>query len=419
MEIFNIIAVLVTFAAVVNFLNYRYIKLPSTVGVLLISLVISILLMVLWSYGIGIEKQHMHALIGSINFQEVMLGVLLSLLLFAGALQVDYNRLVEYKIEIISLALFGVLLSTFIIGSLTYLIFNILDLNISYIYCLLFGALISPTDPIAVLGILKRLGIPKSLEIKIAGESLFNDGIGVVLFMTILEAAVRGGHVRPIAVVALFAREVAGGLVFGFVAGWMTYRMLKVVDDYKVEVLLTIALALGAYSLASSVHISGPLAIVVAGLLIGNHGRQFAMTEKTKEHLDNFWELVDEILNIILFLLIGLEVLVIQNAGKYFAIIVLVIPVVLSARFISVAIPIIIMKSFKRLTDHGVKILTWGGLRGGISVAMALSLPRGNEREVIVTMTYAVVIFSVLVQGLTINPLIKRLGYKHPQKKTP
>jgi len=417
-EIFNIIAVLVTFAAVVNFLNYRYIRLPSTVGVLLISLVISVLLMVLWSYGVGIEKQHMHALIDNINFQEVMLGVLLSLLLFAGALKVDYNKLVEYKIEIISLALFGVLLSTFIIGSLTYLIFNILDLNISYIYCLLFGALISPTDPIAVLGILKRLGIPKSLEIKIAGESLFNDGIGVVLFMTILEAAVRGGHVRPIAVVTLFAREVAGGLVFGFVAGWITYRMLKVVDDYKVEVLLTIALAVGAYSLASSIQISGPLAIVVAGLLIGNHGRQFAMSEKTKEHLDNFWELVDEILNIILFLLIGLEVLIIQNAGKYFAIIVLVIPVVLSARFISVAIPISIMKPFKRLTDHGVKILTWGGLRGGISVAMALSLPRGHERDVIVTMTYAVVIFSVLVQGLTINPLIKRLGYGHPQKKT-
>lgn len=409
MGLFEIIAVLLTFAGIFNFLNYRYIKLPSTVGVMLISLVFSIALMVLWRFGIGLEKQEMHTLISSIDFERVMLGGLLGLLLFAGALHVDLNRLMEKKAEIVTLALFGVLTSTFIVGSLTWLMVTALGISLDYLSCLLFGALISPTDPIAVLGILKRIGIPESLETKIAGESLFNDGIGVVVFITILEIATGAGGVSPLGVIALFTREVLGGLLFGFAAGWIAYRMLKVVDDYKVEVLLTIALTVGTYSLASSFHLSGPLAIVVAGLLIGNHGRRFAMSERTREHLDDFWELVDEILNIILFLLIGLEILVIPHSGQYLAAMVLAVPVVLFARFVSVAIPVASMKPFTQFSDHVVKILTWGGLRGGISVALALSLPRGSEREAILSMTYAVVLFSVLVQGLTIGPFIKRL----------
>lgn len=410
MGIFEIIAVLVTFAGVFNYINYRYIKLPSTVGVMLISLIFSMGLMVLWGFGVGIEKQQMHLFITSVDFEKVMLGALLGLLLFAGALHVDFNKLVANKVEIVVLALCGVLISTFIVGTLTYYMSNALDLPLTYPDCLLFGALISPTDPIAVLDILKRLGIPETLEIKIAGESLFNDGIGVVVFVTILEATRGGSPVHPLAVLTLFAKEVLGGLLFGSAAGWIAYRMLKVVDDYKVEILLTLALAFGAYAFSSTIHISGPLAIVAAGLLIGNHGRQFAMSEKTKQHLDDFWELVDEILNIILFLLIGLEVLVIQITGKYLLAMVLIIPVVLSARFLSVVIPVTIMKPFRKFTDHVVKILTWGGLRGGISVAMALSLPRGDKRDMIVTLTYAVVIFSVFVQGLTISPLIRKLG---------
>jgi CPA1 family monovalent cation:H+ antiporter len=278
-----------------------------------------------------------------------------------------------------------------------------------YIYCLLFGALISPTDPIAVLGLLKSAGAPKSLEMKIAGESLFNDGVGVVVFLGVLEVARSGGDFEASHLVTLFVQEALGGAVFGLVVGYLVYRLLKSVDNYQVEVLLTLALVTGGYAAAAALHLSGPIAIVIAGLLIGNHGRLFAMSQATRHHLDIFWELIDEILNAVLFVLIGLEVLVLTFTRQYLLVALMIIPVLLLARFIAVGIPVSLLRPFQEFNPGTVRILTWGGLRGGISVALALSLPLGAERDIILAITYVVVIFSIIVQGLTMSRVVKRL----------
>ncbi len=285
------------------------------------------------------------------------------------------------------------------------MIFGLLNIELNYIYCLVFGALISPTDPIAVLGILKKAGIPKSLETKVVGESLFNDGIGVVVFLVLYEIAFSGHEFDLSNVLALFLTEAIGGAVFGLAAGWCVYRLLKTVDNYHVEILLTLALVMGSYSLAMYLHISGPIAIVVAGLLIGNRGRVLAMSDKTRENLDTFWELIDEILNVILFVLIGVEILILSFRESYIYASVLIIPVILLSRFVVVFIPVTILKYLREFSPNAIKIMTWGALRGGISVALALSIPAGPEREVIVSITYIVVVFSIVVQGLTISRL--------------
>jgi CPA1 family monovalent cation:H+ antiporter len=272
---------------------------------------------------------------------------------------------------------------------------------------LIFGALISPTDPIAVLGILTRAGAPKTLETKITGESLFNDGVAVVVFLVLLGIATGESEATLTSVTALFVQEAIGGVIYGLAIGAVAYWMLKQIDNYTVEVLITLALTTGGYALAEVLHLSAPIAIVVCGLLIGNHGRLFAMSDKTREHLDNFWELVDEILNAVLFVLIGMEVLVLSFKNEYLLAGLLVIPMALFARFIAVGAPISIMRKFREFSPMAVTILTWGGLRGGISVALALSLPPGEIRDALVTVTYVVVVFSIIVQGLTIGPLIK------------
>jgi CPA1 family monovalent cation:H+ antiporter len=297
--------------------------------------------------------------------------------------------------------------STFLVGGGAYLLFGWLGLNIPLIDCLLFGSLISPTDPIAVMGILKSAGAPKSLETKIAGESLFNDGVAVVVFLVLLRIAAGGEEVSAAGVLELFLHEAVGGLIFGLVAGWLALKMLCRVDNYQVEVLITLALAGGGYALAEHLHLSAPIAIVIAGLLIGNTGREQAMSDKTIEHLDTFWELVDEILNAVLFVIIGLEVMVVSLAGDYLIAGLLAIPLVLIARVISVGLPIGIMRRFRSFSPGVVTILTWGGLRGGISVAMALSLPEGEPRDILVTVTYVIVVFSILVQGLTLGPVVR------------
>jgi CPA1 family monovalent cation:H+ antiporter len=407
--IFEIIAILVTFAAVFSYFNTRYLQLPSTAGVMLISLVVSLTLMFLWHFGIAIEQREMHALIGGINFEKVMLGAVLGLLLFAGALHIDINYLKENKWEIAILATLGVIMSSLIVGSLTYGISSLFHVDLDFMSCLLFGALIAPTDPIAVLGILKRMGISKDIETQIAGESLFNDGIGVVVFITLLGVATGSRQLDVGGMVTLFLREVLGGIAFGFITGYIAYKMLSDLNDYKVEILITLALATGGYALSTPLHISGPLAIVVAGLLIGNHGRQFAMSERTRTNLDTFWELVDEILNVLLFVLIGFEVINISITWSYVALMILIIPAVLLARFVSVGVPLSILKPFRELHKNAVTVLTWVGVRGGISVALALSLPPGRDRDIILTMTYSVVIFSILVQGLTVKYLLARL----------
>lgn len=408
MDLFSILAVLITLTALFSYVNHRFIGLPTTIGVMLIALVMSLVLVGLDAVGVALREQA-DALLRSIDFDAALLQGMLSFLLFAGALHVNVNDLVEEKWSIGLLTTVGVLVSTFLIGTMTWLVLEWLNVPMPYLYCVLFGALISPTDPIAVLGILKTAGAPKMLEMNITGESLFNDGVGVVIFLIILEIVTGSGDVTAGRIGLLFVQEALGGALFGFVIGYGAYRMLKRVDNYQVEMLITLALVTGGYALAMALHLSGPIAIVVAGLLIGNHGRQLAMSEKTRHHLDIFWELIDEVLNAVLFVLIGLEVLVLTLARSYLLAGLLLIPLVLLARFIAVGLPVTALRPFRDFNPGAIRIMTWGGLRGGISVALALSLPPGPERDVILVITYVIVVFSILVQGLTIGRVVKRV----------
>ena len=408
MGLFEIIAILLTISAVFSFINYRFLKLPTTIGLMLIALVFSLFLIVAGKF-IPNSNHWAIELLREVDFDETLLHGMLSFLLFAGALHVNLGDLRQQYRVIAGLATVGIVISTFVVGGLSWLMLNLLGMHLSFIACLLFGALISPTDPIAVLGILKTTNTPKSLETKIAGESLFNDGVGVVLFLVLLNIATSGyQEVSAAEIGLLFVQEAVGGAALGLAAGLLTYWFLKNVDNYQVEVLITLALVTGGYALAEGLHLSAPIAIVVAGLLIGNHGRSFAMSAKTREHLDGFWELVDEILNAVLFVLIGLEVMVLDSTGLELAAGLLAVPIVLVARFVSVAVPVAMLRYFRTFSPHVVKILTWGGLRGGISVALALSLPAGQERHAILTITYAVVVFSIVVQGLTIGRVVSK-----------
>lgn len=407
MSLIDVIAIVISLAAVFSFINHRTIRLPNTIGIMLISLVFSLLLLVADQFVSGIS-QHALSILNNIDFNLTLMEGMLSFLLFAGALHVNLEDLAKQKWVIGILASGGVIMSTFIIGALSWMVFDLLGIAVGFGYCLLFGALISPTDPIAVLGILKKTGVPKSLETKITGESLFNDGVGVVVFLALLGIVTGGHEVDAGHIAVLFVQEAIGGGVLGLLLGWLAYRMLRQVDNYQVEVLITLALVMGGYSLAGALHLSGPIAMVVAGLLIGNHGRRLAMSDTTREHLDTFWELVDEVLNAVLFVLIGLEVLVLSTNSSTWLAAALLIPVVLLSRFVSVGIPVSLLRLRLKFTPGAVRVLTWGGLRGGISVALALSLPLGVERDVILTVTYAVVIFSIVVQGLTIGRLVNK-----------
>lgn len=417
MSFFEIIAVLITLSAIFSYINFKLFQLPPTIGLMAIALVFSLSLNIggmIWPDIISNAKDFL----GLVNFNEALLHGMLAFLLFAGALHVNISQLAEQKVVVTVLALIGTLISTILVGLLTYWFLHTLDIQISFIYCLLFGALISPTDPIAVISILKVLGAPKNLEMKIAGESLFNDGVGVVLFLGILEMASGTQEVSVSHLLMLFATEAIGGALFGLVTGYITYQMLKSIDNYQVEILISLALVMGGYALGERIHISAPIAMVVAGLLIGNHGRKFAMSNKTREHLDTFWELLDEILNAVLFVLIGLEVLVLTINKLYLLIGIIAIPIVILARWISVAIPLTLMRRQLDFAPHSIKVLTWGGLRGGISVALALSLcdtvGKTNKFafDAILMMTYMVVVFSILFQGLTIGPWVKKLYAK-------
>jgi len=406
METVNIAALLITLAAVFSYLNYRFIKLPTTIGIMLIAILMSLSLVLLDLFKIVNVYDYASLLFKNIDFNKTLLHGMLSFLLFAGALHVNLNDLIKHKWVIAVLSTFSVALSTLLVAVLAWLVFALVGMKMPFIYLLLFGALIAPTDPVAVMGLLKTAGASKSLETKIAGESLFNDGVAVVVFLLFFGVITRGEGITFGNTVLLFVKEAIGGIVFGLAAGWISYLMLKSVDNYQVEILLTLALVMGGYALADALHISGPIAIVVAGLLIGNKGRYLAMSDNTRERLDSFWELMDEILNAVLFLLIGLEILVVTIAKPYLFAGLLIIPAVLLARFISVGLPITLMRPFFKFSPNAIKIMTWGGLRGGISVALVLSLPPGPEREALLTVTYIVVIFSILVQGLTIKHLI-------------
>ncbi len=405
MSLIHTITILVCLSAGFSYLNHRFIKLPITIGLMAIALTMSLALVALGELGFGI-KDEARRFIGGIDFNEALMHGMLSCLLFAGALHVNLEELLDLKWVVGTLASVGVVLSTLITGGLGYYLFDLFGLHLPFIYCLLFGALIAPTDPIAVMGILKTARLPKPLEIKIVGESLFNDGVGVVIFIVLL-SLVPSAPVVLTDVVELFLREAIGGAALGWSLGYVAYQMLKSVNNYQVEILITLALVLGGFALADAFHTSGPIAIVVAGLFIGNHGRKLAMSEKTREHLDSFWELVDELLNAVLFVLIGLEVLMISFQNQYVVAGLVAIPLVLLARFVSVGVQIKLFGLVRDFNDKTIAILTWGGLRGGISVALALSLPLGEARDAIITITYAVVVFSILVQGLTLGRLLR------------
>lgn len=409
MGMFSLIAILVSLAAIFSYINFRLIKLPTTIGILLITILTSLVIVILGLFGLGeIHVKAAYAL-NRMDFNKTLMNGMLSFLLFAGALHVNLEDLSKHKYIIIILATFGIVANTFIVGSLAWLVFALVNIKLSYIYCLLFGALIAPTDPIAVIGILKKARVSKSLETKITGESLFNDGVAVVVFLILLEIATGGHEVTFQHISFLFIEEAVGGIVFGFVTGMIAFFMLKAVDNYQVEILVTLALIMGGYTLANMLHVSGPIAVVVAGLLIGNKGRLLAMSEKTRGHLDSFWELIDEVLNAVLFLMIGMEVLVVTIKINYLIAGLIMIPIVLIARFISVGVPVTLMRFLKEFSPNTIKILTWGGLRGGISVALALSLPAGESREVLLTITYIIVVFSIVAQGLTIGHYVSSL----------
>ena len=405
------IATLLGLAAIIGYINHRFLHLPRTIGLVLIAMAASLIALGIdalipgWGVGPGFR-----AVLVDIDFSDTLMQGMLGFLLFAGALHVDLGQLAKRGWAIAALATGGLLVSTGIVGVGIWFVFNLTGLNIPLIYCLLFGALISPTDPVAVLGILKTVKVPASLEAKIAGESLFNDGVGVVIFVILLAMATSGGNALTLGdITFLFLREALGGAALGLAAGAVAFWALRSIDEYNLEVIITLALVTVTYEVAHMLHTSGPIAVVVSGLLIGNHGTRLAMSETTRAHLTNFWTLIDEILNAVLFLLIGLEVIIISTTPGLMWVSLIAIPLVLGARFVAVAVPIGVFGLFRDFTKGAIPVLTWGGLRGGISVALALSLPNGDEKDAIVTVCYTVVVFSILVQGLTIGKLVQRV----------
>jgi len=417
-DLFQVSAVLLTLAALFNYLNYKYLKIPMTVGIMAMALVLSLVVVAVGQVVPGVREVAAMVL-SSVEFDKALMHGMLGLLLFAGALHVDLGELTAQKGVVAILATIGTLASTFMVGMAMFYLFPLFGYQVELIHCFLFGALISPTDPIAVIGILKTLRAPKALETKIAGESLFNDGLGVVVFLALLGVAgltPGSGDMTAGKVALLFVQEAFGGAAFGLFIGYLAYLALRTVDDYQVEILLSLALVFGGYAAALAMHLSGPIAMVVSGLLIGNRGRALAMSEQTRNNLDMFWELVDEILNAVLFLLIGMTVLALPLEPRFFVPALLAIVVTLAARFIAVGVPMSLMGIRREFTPHAIKILTWGGLRGGISVALALWFTQllGDEhattRGALLVCTYVVVAFSILVQGLTIGKLLGKLG---------
>lgn len=405
MTLIHTLTILICLAALFSYVNHRLLKLPMTIGLMAVALLFSLVLLALGKMGVGVEDEAKR-FIGAIDFNEALMHGMLGFLLFAGALQVKLQELLDLKWIIGTLAVVGTMLSSLLTGTLGYYLFDAIGMPVPFLYCLLFGALISPTDPIAVMGIIREAKLPKALEMKIVGESLFNDGVGVVIFLVVLNLLPKPS-VEFMDVLTLFAEEAIGGALLGLAFGFAAYHMLRSVDNYQVEILITLALVMGCFGVADLLHTSGPIAVVVAGLLIGNHGRRWAMSEKTREHLDNFWELLDEMLNSILFVLIGLEVLVLSFRQPYLIAGLVAIPLVLAARWLSVVLQIRLFSLVREFSASTITILTWGGLRGGISVALALSIPYGPMRDAIVTITYVVVAFSILVQGLTINRVLE------------
>lgn len=408
MELYYSLSALIVLASFFAYLNVRFLKLPSTIGVMVIAMAVSIFLVVFGNV-FPTTLKGFSTFIARFDFTELLMGVMLNFLLFAGAVHINLKDLKEQRGPIMVFSTISVIISTFAVGTLVYLI-PIGDLEIPYIYCLLFGALISPTDPVAVLSILKQAKVKKSLETKIAGESLFNDGMAVVVFAVLLQLAQSSSTDITIFNVAwLLVKEAGGGFLLGALLGIFASRAMSKIDDYKVSVLITLSVVMGGSLIARELHISGPLTMVFAGLIIGNFKKRWTMSPVTKDYLDKFWELNDEILNAILFLFIGFDLLLINNLNSYWLPGIACIAIVLFSRFISIWIPTLIIPFKNKFSPGTIKVLVWGGLRGGVSIALALSINEGPYKLVIVAITYFVVVFSIIVQGLTIGKVANRV----------
>lgn len=408
MHLFHLFSILIVLSATFAYINFRVLKLPNSIGLMIVSLLFS-LSIILTGYFIPSFKNLISERLSSLNFSELLLEGMLSFMLFAGAIHIKYEDLKNEKLSILLFSSVSVLLSTFIIGITSYYILSLFGIKVQIIHAMLFGALISPTDPIAVLSILKTAKISKSLETKIAGESLFNDGVAVVIFLTLFQLSKADVHITPYEVIKIFGQEAIGGLLLGILIGWCGYKLIESIDNYQVEVMITLAIVMGGYTLAHFIHVSGPLAMVLAGLITGNHGKNYGMSAITNEYIDKFWELIDEILNALLFVLIGLELLVIQTGNIIILISFIIIFISLLARFVSIWIPSLLIRLREKISRKTILILTWGGLRGGISIALALSIPTQFNKDIWLTITYIIVCFSILVQGLTIGKFAKSI----------
>ena len=406
----EITAICLVLTALLAYLNFRYLRLPITIGVMVTALLLSLGIILLDLVGVdfGLHRK-MEAMLRAIDFSNVLMQGMLSFLLFAGALHIDLSELRAYRWQVLILAFFSTLLSTFIVGLAAWYVLPFIGISMPLLYCLLFGALISPTDPIAVMGILKSAGIPKNLELVISGESLFNDGVGVVIFSILMSMLLIGEAPTFHEGLGLLMHEAGGGLLYGLLIGYITFHLLRSIDNYQVEVMITLAAVMGGYVLASKLHVSGPLAMVVAGLVVGNHGRELAMSDTTRLYVDMFWEMIDDILNAVLFVLIGMEVMLIAFSWSLFAAGLAMVIMTLIARALTVWVPVHYLPGYFKLPRGAGLVLTWGGLRGGISVALALSLPSGGERDVILSLTYCIVVVSILVQGLTVGKLAAKV----------
>tara|TARA_R110002073_G_scaffold279026_1_gene443105 strand:+ start:379905 stop:381137 length:1233 start_codon:yes stop_codon:yes gene_type:complete len=408
MDYFAIATVLIVLSAIFGYINVRFLKLPNSIGLMLITILFTLGIFAL-SYFDDTLLQKEKEFIVQIDFKTVLLDIMLSFLLFAGALHTNFQQLKIQRKPILIFATLGTFVSTFLAGVFVFFILKLVGLEVNFIYCLLFGALISPTDPIAVLGIMKKVGAPKKLETKIVGESLFNDGVGVVIFLTIYQIAKGGSEITVGHIAELFLVEVIGGIALGLAIGWITFKLLKSINDYDIEVIITLAAVMGGTMLAQHLHLSAPLAMVTAGLIVGTDTvRQSSMSKITEQYVDKFWELIDVLLNTVLFVLIGLEIVVLTYDSKYIVAGFLVIPVLLLARYLSLLLPIKLYEKKLEFVPKTNLIMTWGGLRGGISIALALSLTPLMERDLFLVITYIVVVFSILIQGLTVGKLIKK-----------
>jgi len=404
MELYYSFSALIVLASFFAYINYRVLKLPNTIGIMVIAIVVSVILVFFGESMFPRITKLLHKVIGNFDFTDVLMGAMLNFLLFAGGIHVNIKDLREQFAPVAIFATVGVVISTFAVGFGVYYILPLLGINIPFLYCLLFGALISPTDPVAVLSILKKANVTKALETKVAGESLFNDGMAVVVFAVVLQLAI-GKDVDLTAehIGLLLLKEAGGGLLLGVLLGFSASRAMRVVDDYIISVLLTLSVVMGGYLIAHELHFSAPLAMVAAGLFMGNFNVQFKMKSETQDYLVKFWELIDEIMNAVLFLFIGFELLLIKDLNEYLVAGGICILIVLLSRWISIFIPTKFMAFKYRFTPQTVKVLVWGGIRGGVSIALALSIPKNEYSDIIISITYCVVVFSIIVQGLTIE----------------